>query len=744
MRGGTLLSTETGVSSSEMPLREASSALPRKSRPPAVTRGRSFDFMSTQRLFDRFDINTRISSGIIQVYSAREHSSGREALVHEFPADAQGWKPEELADKAKARISELEPGMDLALFADADVSDDRRRAMVVLWAGKPEPAAEPNTIAPPPEPANPFATATPAVPPSETPAEPGEFTRLFSPPKPAARHIQTAEPISLAGKTPPKEVIRQTPPPTTQPMEAHEFTRVFGAPTQPQGATKPMVPIQTPPAASPAKDEVRNILELFSGTKPAKPGEPAGASETPSGRETTQAFGSAPGMPVPEAAAPPRTGATTPSPAKPEAAGEFTRMFGAPSSTPMGEGHIGPSQPPADPFSQVVKAAPPQSNQPGAFTQLFKGPKLSGPDPALLGPGHQRNPAVDWKTPPSPPAPPSQKAAAPDTTKPAPSNAAPGEFTQLFQAGHSATPTPSPMATPPSASPFASTGSEAHGEFTKMFQKAPPAAPVPSPLGSPSASPFAAANPDAPGELTKLFSMSPTPAPQTPAKDPFAAFSAPAAPAGSQESLTQILSRASQTPPKGTPALTPATPPASSSPFNASPAGGGATHIFNQPTAAAPTAPTPPSGPGEYTRIISGGQSPAGSQAAPPMAPPAQAATPNAIAGAMPQVSGPQFSGPQFSGPQFSGPQVAGPQFGAPSMQAPSVQGPYVQAPQVQGPYMQTPQVAAPTFQAPTAAPPTAAPEKKGIGSYMPLIIILNVLVILAIVLVAYFALKHP
>ena len=49
----------------------------------------------------------------------------------------------------------------------------------------------------------------------------------------------------------------------------------------------------------------------------------------------------------------------------------------------------------------------------------------------------------------------------------------------------------------------------------------------------------------------------------------------------------------------------------------------------------------------------------------------------------------------------------------------------------------------APQMQAPTMAPPAAAPEKKPLGGYLPLIIILNVLVILAIVLVLYFALRH-
>ena len=69
----------------------------------------------------------------------------------------------------------------------------------------------------------------------------------------------------------------------------------------------------------------------------------------------------------------------------------------------------------------------------------------------------------------------------------------------------------------------------------------------------------------------------------------------------------------------------------------------------------------------------------------------------------------------------------------------PSMMAPSMTAPSVRGPQMSTP-----TFQAPSPSAPAAAPtEKKGLGAYMPLIIILNVLVILAIILVAYFALKH-
>jgi hypothetical protein len=639
--------------------------------------------MASQRLFDRFEIITRISSGILQVYLAREKSTGNDALVREFPVDGAGWKAEEIADRAKKRLDELEPGIDLTHFADADVSADGHRAWVVVWAVKDASVsadAGSPTQAPVAEPAlQPAAPVFPAAPPAA--GEPGEFTKMFAPPKPAARHIQTAEPISLAGgNAPPPQAIRNAPPPQAKPMEEGEFTRMFGAPVSATPATPNVsepakaVPPSAPPSAPPAAPSgaATNIFDVMSqkgvqkSTPPANPFPDAPKSDDAG---STMVFGAMPRSPVVEQKVVSRDPAAPP--ANKEAVGEFTRMFGGAPTTPVGEPHASGKATPVDPFEAAI-AKSSANETPGLYTQLFSGVKLSGPDPALKGPAH-----------PAKPAPP----AAPVTPFEAPKSG-PGEFTQMFQKAKLPTNMP-----PTTSSPFG----DAYGDA-------------------------------APGELTQLFTMK-TPSAHEPVSDPFAAFGTPtAAPSGSPESLTQILSH--------TPATPVTQPPVAPPPIAAQPVGGGATHIFSQPQPVAPSAPPSPAGPGEYTRIIG----------APTMTPPAAAATPSSTApagggiqGAMPQVSGPQVSGPQFSGPQFSGPQFSGASVTPPSMMAPSMT-----APSVQGPYVQAPQVSTPTFQAPSPSAPSAAPaEKKGLGAYMPLIIILNVLVILAIILVAYFALKH-
>ena len=618
--------------------------------------------MASQRLFDRFEIITRISSGILQVFLARERKSGADALVREFPVDGSGWGPDEILDKAKARLAELDPGIDLSHFADADLSADKLKAWVIVWAVKDIAAEEevaPTDTAAPPNPPD-VRPLQPAVTPPAS--EPGEFTRVFAPPKPAARHIQTVEPISLVGGTPlPKEAIRNVPPPQNQPMESGEFTRIFGAPVSHTPAAPPPSqvvdagPTVPPPAtSSQAKDEVRNILELFGQAPRTKDASEPTVTSSP--------------------LAPPPDPKNVPSP-KPNAVGEFTRSFGAAPSAPIGEPHALPS-PNADPFEQALRGAPSANKDaPGLYTQVFRAPKLTAPDPALKGPAAPRSPADPW---------PAAKPEAPKT--------APGEFTRMFQNSEQPSgPTPSPASSP-------------------VFP------------GTPTG--------DTPGDLTQLFAMK-TPSRQEPGQDPFAAFVPPPTPSGSPESLTQILSRPPQS------QAQPSSPPIAAKPFPpATPVAhevvsSGATHVFSQPRPQSPVAPATPSGPGEYTRIIS---APRPSEPAPPQQPPAQSANPNVLAGAMPQVSGPQFYGPQVSGPQFSGPQVSGPRYSAPSVQAPYVQPPYVQPPQV-GP-----------MSFPASAPPTSATapaEKKGISAYMPLIIILNVLVILAILLVAFFALRH-
>lgn len=117
---------------------------------------------------------------------------------------------------------------------------------------------------------------------------------------------------------------------------------------------------------------------------------------------------------------------------------------------------------------------------------------------------------------------------------------------------------------------------------------------------------------------------------------------------------------------------------------------GAATEVFRSPSATPPS-PAMPTGPSEYTRIISARPAPADSEPTPPAVSPATPA-------------------PAFS--LASPPPIAAPK-------APKLTPPKITAPKVEG----------------------SLPTQ--LASYWPLIIVMNVLLILAIALVLYFALKH-
>ncbi len=153
----------------------------------------------------------------------------------------------------------------------------------------------------------------------------------------------------------------------------------------------------------------------------------------------------------------------------------------------------------------------------------------------------------------------------------------------------------------------------------------------------------------------------------------------------------------------------------------------GATQLMTPATAQQPPPEPVSAGPSEFTRIISATSVPGGGPP-PPSPSPAPA----------PPVQLPPVQLPQV---QVSPVQM-------PSLQAPSVQGPSVQVappvamyapvvPQVP-PVPNLPAMQAPPVQAPS---PQAAPAPKPV-SYLPLIITLNVLLIAAIAIVLYFALK--
>lgn len=133
-----------------------------------------------------------------------------------------------------------------------------------------------------------------------------------------------------------------------------------------------------------------------------------------------------------------------------------------------------------------------------------------------------------------------------------------------------------------------------------------------------------------------------------------------------------------------------------------------ATSVFTPPGSPS-AAPLPgPSGPSEYTRIIS-----------PPKPAPSEEAKPTPAAAP--------------AAPAFSLPQVAVP---PPMPKAPTPAMPQPHPPQL--PHLQTPQI--PSAPQPPQAPAPALPQR---FSYWPLIIVMNILLILAVAVILYFALKH-
>jgi hypothetical protein len=260
---------------------------------------------------------------------------------------------------------------------------------------------------------------------------------------------------------------------------------------------------------------------------------------------------------------------------------------------------------------------------------------------------------------------PATPAAAPDPAFPTQlaQKSDPGSFTQMFSKPAGGTPAPRAFQTPPQQQndfwtganppPAAPAGPSPQGGFTQLFQSLNDEGPAPY---KPSEAPF---------------SPAPAPAPQ-----------ATAAPGGGFTQLFRTL--------------------------NADPAPQARAPI---PAAPVPSTPAPAaSGPGEYTRVISGSalrelqsaaQAPPPAPAAPtPMtAPPAMFARP-----AMPA---------------------------APPMAMPSAPAAPPMAPQA--------------FSFPPAAPPAppAAPAPGGLQKHLPLILLVNVFLLVAIVLILFFVLRH-
>lgn len=195
--------------------------------------------------------------------------------------------------------------------------------------------------------------------------------------------------------------------------------------------------------------------------------------------------------------------------------GEFTRQFVAPQAQkapePAGEFTKLFQRPNLTPKGSVpapspIPAPPPSNAQPGEFTQMLQAQRPSAPPPPVNKASQSGEFARYFESPMTPPAQGSQGSTpvyTPTPTPPQPPRGA-GEFTQVFGRGD----IPSPPPPPAPAAPPPSSSNNA----TQVFAAPRPAAPPPmSPVTSlMHASPKAP--PQGPGEYTRMFSA---PAPLT-------------------------------------------------------------------------------------------------------------------------------------------------------------------------------------------------------------------------------------
>jgi hypothetical protein len=403
-------------------------------------------------------------------------------------------------------------------------------------------------------------------------------------------------------------------------------------------------------------------------------------------------------------------------PAAPSAPAPITPAASAPAlaSTAVSPG-ISPPLPtatsPAAP-PPISPASPPKAhselNQ--KFTELFATAERPVVADSLLNapPENARNIAAPLR----PPDPPPPAAAPPPQARPEP-----GEFTRMFQSPVAASAAaPPPAQTPPvPRAPLTATAPPAKapppaakeaGEFTRMFQA--PAGPGTTPVPpAPSAAPAAAKS--EPGEFTRFF--------QTPS---------PAGPMPQSPAVQQPLAQAT-----GRPSFNPV------SEF---------TRTFGKGTDAPPPPPAAaqPQEPGEFTRmfhspVVAG--SPAGAATPPAAQQPSSA--PQAAAQPLPPPMGGATRGFSIPTPAPAAPQPAGPgeytrQFSAPA-QLTFGQSSATPAAPLAAP---SPQAFAPPAMAQPAMPnmaPAPTPARK---SNLPLILGIVGIVVVAALLILFFAMR--
>jgi hypothetical protein len=379
-----------------------------------------------------------------------------------------------------------------------------------------------------------------------------------------------------------------------------------------------------------------------------------------------------------------------------------------------------------------------KGQEPGDFTkQFFVGP--SEPRPAAARPGAsspvEAAPVAPVRSEVVPAERRNDQIAAADRTSGAGQSTGPhggspefGGFAALFSPGPKVDVAEIKIASSKSAAPHKADDAKS-GDFTKFFQ-GPFDGERPSEIPNVSANVTSTPRGKVPGEFTQMFggvkdNPFATSSPSSPVDEPplrtepvsfTRSFADSASPGretigssetkgnGNQNAAASVEPNWTQPLP---PPVVPANPPepavprvSTDKPRESRPAvQGGATQLFSVPGGhSSPTLPPPPSGPSEYTRIISGGMLGLNSSTEQP------AAEVGPAAGGLPTFKMPAAATPPP-------PKIAAPKL--PKMPP---------APKI---------------------PPVGASVPKPKSSYLPMIIILNVSLIIAVLLIVYFAIKH-
>ena len=566
---------------------------------------------------------------------------------------------------------------------------------------------------------------------------PGEFTKAF---------------WDLAGKPPAADVSEISP--TATPSKSSTRASVPDPDARTAEPFSPRTsPLREPVQSEPAGEFTEAFMDLRAPSRPLKVApSPNPVAELPA-KSRSNVGDDEPGVDYPGGPQRPQPGA-------------FTKQFLSALDVPFK---------PAEPVQAPVPVEQPRSRSQGAFTREFLQATGSTPDEsagkvssAIAPPGliSKDNAAVDSVrqsdseagsfTGPSTNRAAERKVSTRNLeSSPAIDKAGTGEFTNFF-GGPFQAPAPSPVAEL-SPEPIAPPRRPEPGDFTRMFgsfkggQAAPESSPAAASLQSaansvpeldfrPKSAPVGS-----PGAFTRMFIPDQVQsegeiAPALERAEP-GTFSRPPGSMTEAKIMPSSSKGSSEPPgkvswPEGSRLNKDAVIPAAET-FMPRSTAGGATQVFvPRGTEPAPFTSAVPSGPSEFTRIISGGASgpsPSTEPAAASTGPTGAPAGPTPPGFAMPQM-------PAMQLPQM--PAVPGRQM--PGMGAPKIPGMAMpqMTPMSMSPIsgLSMPQMASPQV------PPMPKAELPASGAkipYLPLIIIFNILLIAAVLIVLYFAFKH-